>query len=79
MTVSASGGQGNRGREMRRLTMPCSCCQISWAVKNARSSVGSAPMQAATKPISFRSAAIPGNCPGGASAGIGSGLANITW
>ena len=46
MTVSASGGQGKRGREMRRLTMPCNCCQISCAVKDARWSSGSTPMQA---------------------------------
>jgi hypothetical protein len=42
MTVGSSGGQGNLGREMRRLTMPCSCCQISCAVKKASGAPGSA-------------------------------------
>ena len=37
VTVSASGGQGNLGREMRRLTMPCSCCQIGLSMPAATS------------------------------------------
>jgi hypothetical protein len=64
---------------MRRLTMPCNCCQMSWAVKNARSSPGSVPMQRATASISRRNATMPGKASGGTSVSWGSGLANITW
>ena len=35
VTEVVRGGQGKRGREMRKLTMPWSCCQIKVAVTNA--------------------------------------------
>ena len=80
MTVSASGGQGNLGREMRRLTMPCNCCQISWAVKNVslvgRLGADAVGHQVDQLPERRDAGELLGGC---ISAGIGSGLANITW
>jgi len=61
MTVGSSGGQGNLRREIRRLTMPCSCCQISWAVKKASGAPGSAPMHSPTAVISCWNGAQPGH------------------
>jgi hypothetical protein len=59
---------------MRRLTRPCSCC------REERSLVGwSVPMQWAPRVDQPPEGHEAGEPLGGMSAGMGSGLADITW
>jgi len=77
--VAARGGQGNRGREIRRLTIPCSCCHSSSAVRAASGSSGVRPRHGATPSTKCCHAFCPGIWSQGTSSPTGSGLVNVTW